>query len=127
MTERFIINISRFMLGGVYVLFGLNYFFSFMPMDALEREAAIRFMDGLHGSRYFFPFLKTVEVVMGLLLISGFYSALALIILMPVTLNIFLFNLFLNPTSLPLALIMMIAHLYLAWVHKPYYKGLLKK
>lgn len=127
MTERFITNMARFMLGGVLLLFGLNYFFNFVPMGTLEGAAAIKFMEGLNRSVYFMPFLKSVEIVVGLLLVTGFYTALALVILMPVTLNIFLFNLFLDPASFPLSLVMMIAHLYLFWVYREHYKGLLKK
>ncbi len=126
MNERFIINICRFMLGGVFLIFGLNYFFEFMPLGALEKQEAVEFMSGLDSAGYFFPFLRIVEISMGLLLISGFYTALALVILMPVNINIFLFNLFLDPTGFPLSLVMMIAHIYLAWVYREHYKGLFK-
>ncbi len=126
MTERFIINIARFLLGGILLIFGSNYFFNFMAIQPLESEAALNFMAGLHGAVYFMPFLKAVETVMGVLLITGFYVPLVLVILMPVNLNILLFNIFLNPGSLPLSLVMMASHLYLAWVYRHHYSALFR-
>ncbi len=127
MTERFVTNIARYLLGGVFLLFGLNFFFGFLPLDALERESAMKFMQGLHSSGYFMPFLKGVEIFMGLFLVLGFYVPLALVILMPVTLNVFLFNLFLDPASLPLSIVLLVSHIYLAWVYRSHYAGLFKK
>ncbi len=126
MSERFIINIARFLLGGIFLIFGSNYFFNFMAIQPLEGEAAVKFMKGLHGAFYFMPFLKVVETVSGVLLITGFYVPLVLVILMPVNLNILLFNLFLDPGSLPLSLVMMASHLYLAWVYRRHYRALFK-
>ncbi len=126
MTDRFMINIARYLLGGVFIIFGLNYFFNFIPFDAYIADDAVKFFDCLESAPYFMLFLKFVEISMGVLLISGFYVALALVVLMPVNLNIFLFNLFLNPGSLPLSLVMMIAHIYLAWVYRYHYTGLFK-
>lgn len=125
MTERFITNIARFALGGIFLIFGFDGFFEFMPGEVYEGDAG-KYMAGLRSAGYFMPFLKIVEIVMGLMLIAGLYTALALVILMPVTINIFLFNLFLNPSSLPLGIVVLLAHIYLAWVHRKQYAGLFK-
>ncbi len=112
------------MLGGVFLIFGLNYFIQFIePPYNLDSD----FIHGLYSTQYFMPLLKVVEISMGLLLILGYYLPLALIMLMPVNLNIFLFNLLIDPSSLPLSIVMMIAHIYLAWVYRSYYKDLFKK
>jgi putative oxidoreductase len=87
---------SRLLLGVIYFVFGLNGFLQFLPMPPLP-EGAMSFMGGLASSGYFFPFLKGTEVVAGLLLLTGFAAPLALIILAPITLNIFLFHFFLTP------------------------------
>jgi putative oxidoreductase len=87
---------SRLLLGVIYFVFGLNGFLQFLPMPPLP-EAAMSFMGGLASGGYFFPFLKGTEVIAGLLLITGFAAPLALVILAPITLNIFLFHFFLTP------------------------------
>ncbi len=87
---------SRYVLGLIYLVFGLNGFLQFLPMPPLP-EGAMAFMGGLAGSGYFFPFLKGTEVIAGALLLAGFAAPLALVILAPITLNIFLFHLFLTP------------------------------
>ncbi len=127
MTEKFITNISRFMLGGVFLLFGLNGLFDFMgPLQTLEGEAAQKFMKGLNNAVYFLPFLRIVEASMGFFLVFSIYVPFALVVLMPVNLNIFLFNIFLNPGSAPLSIVMMVAHIYLLWKYKEHYKYLFK-
>lgn len=90
--------VSRYLLGLIYFVFGLNGFLNFIPVpkDAFP-EAAMQFMTGLMGSGYFFPFLKGTEVVCGLLLLAGLWCPLALIILAPITINIILFHGILTP------------------------------
>jgi putative oxidoreductase len=99
---------SRYLLGVIYLVFGLNGFLQFLPMPPLP-EGAMAFMGGLAGSGYFFPFLKGTEVIGGALLLSGFAAPLALVVLAPITLNIFLFHFFLTPgfqnSVLPLVMI----------------------
>ncbi len=87
---------SRLLLGLIYVVFGLNGFLQFLPMPPLP-EAAASFMGGLASSGYFFPFLKGTEVLFGALLLVGYAAPLALVVLAPITLNIFLFHWFLTP------------------------------
>lgn len=88
--------VSRYLLGLIYFVFGLNGFFNFLPMPPLP-EQAMAFMGGLGGSGYFFPFLKGTEVLMGALLLSGFAVPLAYVILAPITINIVLFHAILTP------------------------------
>lgn len=61
---------SRYLLGTIYFVFGLNGFLQFIPMPPLP-EAAGSLMGALAATGYFFPFLKGVEVISGLLLLSG--------------------------------------------------------
>jgi putative oxidoreductase len=89
-------TVSRYLLGLIYFVFGLNGFLQFLPMPPLP-ESAMSFMGGLAGSGYFFPFLKGTEVVMGALLLAGFAVPLAYIVLAPITINILLFHFILTP------------------------------
>lgn len=89
---------SKIILGLIFFIFGLNGLIPFLPMTPPPMpEAAVAFTTGLAATKYFFPFLKLTEMICGLLLITGFASPLALIILAPITLNIFLFHIILTP------------------------------
>lgn len=87
---------ARWALGAIYFIFGLNGFLNFMPQPPLP-ESAVGFLSGLAGSGYFFPVLKGTEVFAGLLLLTSIAAPLALVILAPISLQIFLFHAFLTP------------------------------
>ncbi|PIS10748.1 MAG: acyltransferase [Bdellovibrio sp. CG10_big_fil_rev_8_21_14_0_10_47_8] len=95
----------------IFFVFGLNGFFQFLPMPASIPEAATQFSGALFATGYFFPVLKATEVLCGALLLSGFFAPVALIILAPITIQIFLFHAFLTPglqnLAMPLAIIIL--------------------
>jgi putative oxidoreductase len=106
---------ARIVLGLIYFVFGLMGLAMAVglmhPQMPPMPEAATRFNEGLFGSGYFLPELKITETTCGFLLLSGIAAPAALVIIAPVTLNIFLFHLFLTPgvKELPLPLLMVIA------------------
>lgn len=78
------------------------------------------FMKGLVATGYFLPLLKVTEIVCGLLLVSGFFVPLALVILAPIVLNIFMTHLMLAPEGLPTAIAIGLVTIYLAFFSKEY-------
>lgn len=113
---------ARVVLGLVFLVFGLNYFLQFLPMPPQD-GAAESFTTGLFLSGYFFPFLKALEVLIGIALLAGVLVPLVLVILMPISINILLFHLFLTD-SVALSVIIIGLHLYLAWGYRYYYTPL---
>ncbi len=103
---------SRLLLGLLFVVFGLNGFFSFLPAPEVPATAGA-FLGGLASSGYFFPVLKGTEVIAGLLLLTGIAAPLALVILAPITLHIFLFHALLTPglSNSVLPVVMIALHL----------------
>ncbi len=105
--------VARVLLGLCYFGFGIMgmFFMSKMTPPPMP-EAATGFMKGMMGTGYFFPLLKITEISGGLLLLTGFAAPLGLVLLAPVTLNIFLFHAFLTPgpTELILPSIMTFLH-----------------
>ena len=91
---------ARLFLGLVFTVFGLNFFLHFLPTPPPPPRAAT-FAGALFGSGYFFPLLKTTEVVAGLLLLAGRFVTLALAVLAPIVINIVGFHLFLAPAGMP--------------------------
>ena len=108
---------ARLLLGLVFTVFGLNFFLHFLPMPPAPPRAAA-FAGALFASGYLFPLLKATEVVVGLLLLGGLLVPLALAVLAPIIINIVGFHLFLEPSGLPLPLVLLVAELYLAWSYR---------
>lgn len=116
--------VSRIFLGLVFLVFGLNGFFNFLPAPPPE-GAAGAFIGGLAQSGYFFPLLKGTEVVIGILLIGNLFVPLALVMLVPINLNIFLFHVFLGPQGWQMGALLLLLNLLLAWHYRTYYRTVL--
>lgn len=102
----------RLILGFIFFVSGLNGFLNFIPPPQTPfPEPAMNFMGAMMGTTYFIPVLKAAETLCGALLLSGIAAPLALVILAPITLQIFFFHAFLTPglgnLILPLAMITM--------------------
>ena len=116
---------ARLFLGLVFTVFGLNFFLHFLPAVATTPRAA-SFAGALFASGYFFPLLKTTEVLAGLLLLRNRFVPLALAVLAPIVVNIVGFHLALAPAGLPVALAVLAAQLYLAWAHREAFAPMLR-
>jgi len=95
--------IARFVLGLVFVVFGLNGFLNFMPMGPVPALAG-QFFGALIESHYMAVVL-TLEIVSGLLLLTNSYALLATAFVAPIIVNILLFHIFMAPAGLPIAAI----------------------
>ena len=115
---------ARIFLGLILVLFGSNKFLGFMPMPPLPAEAA-QFMGALASSGYIFPVVGFVEVLVGVLLISGLFVPLALQLLAPISVNIMLFHLFLDLPGIGGAAVVSVLNLYLIFQYKSHYAKIL--
>ena len=90
-----LVLIARYLLGIIFFVFGLNGFLHFIPQPPLSTEA-MTFFGGLMAAPYFFPLLKGLEVISGLMLLSNKYVSLALALLAPIVVNIFLYHITLD-------------------------------
>lgn len=108
----------RILLGLVFVASGFS-FFMMKEMPKLEEPMAT-FFAGMAATKYFFYLLKGTEIICGLMLISGFFVPLALVVLAPVVLNIFLVHVFMAPEGLALAVGIGVVTAYLAFFSPQY-------
>src|SRR5258705_10344423 len=95
--------IARFVLGLVFVVFGLNGFLNFMPMGPVPALAG-KFAGALVQSHYMAVVMK-LEIVSGLFLLTNSYVLLATTFVAPIIVNILLFHIFMAPAGLPIAAI----------------------
>ena len=94
--------VARILLGLTFLVFGLNGFLNFLHMPMPPGPAG-QVMGVLFISHYLHV-VFVVEVIGGLLLLSGQFIPLGLILLGPVIVNILLFHTFLFPSGFPPAL-----------------------
>ena len=121
---KILIIIARVLLGLIFVVFGLNAFLHFIPMKLPEGLAG-EFMKALFMSHYFYV-VAVLQIVGGALLLLGRFVPLGLTLLGPVIVNILLFHIFLQPSGLPLALVVSALALFLLWANRQAFAGLLK-
>lgn len=62
--------------------------------------------------------VKAVEVIVGLMFITGKFLPLATVALAPITVCILLFHVALTPGEWPMSVVILICHLALAWTQK---------
>ncbi|MGA1204550.1 MAG: hypothetical protein ACO3ZW_01885 [Opitutales bacterium] len=113
-------------LGFALLVFGLNKFIEFMAPPALP-QPAIDLFGALAASGYILKMVALTEIITGVLLLSRLYSALALILLAPLSVNIVLFHLILAPSLSAGAPAYLLAgiNLYLLFQYLPKYKAIL--
>ena len=117
--------IARVLLGLIFVVFGSNIFLHFIPMPPLPATLAGDFSKALMQSHYIYV-VGLLQVIGGLLLLIGRYVPLGLMLLGPVIVNILLFHIFLEPTGLPVAIVVSVLALFLLWRHRANFAGLVK-
>jgi putative oxidoreductase len=113
----------------LWFLFASVVFLFQIKMEAPPLPAtAMNFMTALIGTGYLLTVVKVVELVCGLMLLTNRWAPLATVMLFPITVNIVLFHGFLdNPTSLPVCIGMLAAHLFLAFAYRKNYKTLFEQ
>jgi putative oxidoreductase len=116
-------KIVRIILGIILIVFGANKFLHFIPMEGPTGSAG-DFMNSLGATGYVLPFIGAMEIVIGALLLFKKWGAFALIVLVPISLNILLFHLFLDIPGVSLALLIVVLNGILIYKHWPQYKPL---
>jgi uncharacterized membrane protein YphA (DoxX/SURF4 family) len=114
--------IARYLLGLIFVVFGANGFLHFIPMPPPPGVAG-QFMGALFVS-HVLVVVFLLELIPGILLLVGRYVPLALVLLGPVIVNILLFHVFMAPSGLPLAAVVVILWGLTAWGVRSAFAGI---
>jgi putative oxidoreductase len=91
--------IARILLGLIFVFFGVNGYLNFLHAP-MPTGLAGQYLGVLSGTFYMY-FVSLVQLVGGVILLSGQFIPLALVLLGPVLVNILLFHLSFQPAGLP--------------------------
>ena len=115
--------IARLLMGLTFFVFGLNGFLRFIPAPPPTGLAGQ--FAGILFTSHLYVVIFAVQVIGGLLLLVNRFVPLALIILGPVIVNIFFFHLFMAPSGLPLAIVVVALWVIVAMRNKKYLAGIL--
>ena len=112
---RYVVIAARLLLGLMFVVFGLNLIWLFLPPPPHVPENAGAF-SGAMLSSHFVYLVAAAQVIPGVLLIVNQYVPLALVVLAAVIVNILAFHLTMWPQAIvPFPIIVTICWFIVAW------------
>jgi putative oxidoreductase len=114
--------IARVLLGLVFVVIGVNGFLNFIP-GSLPSGLAGQFLTILMQAHYV-PIISALQLGAGALLLVNRYVVLALVILGPIIVNIFLFHLLMDHSGIPVAVVLVVLWAVIALRHRQYLVGI---
>jgi putative oxidoreductase len=115
--------IVRILIGALLLFASLSYFFKFGEQPELVGDMKT-VMTGFMATKYLLPLAKLVELICGLSFVTGKFMKISSIILVPITLNILLINVFLMPEGIPIAAALLLGNLFIIYRNWDSYKGL---
>jgi hypothetical protein len=125
--ENFIVTFARLILGAFFLVTGLDGFLHVLP-EPVYAPAAQVMVSAVESTGYMIPLLKIMELGAALLLLTNRFVPLAVTVMAPVILNIFLFHAFLAPGSmLILASALLVLDLLLIFSFRHYYQDALER
>jgi len=116
---------AQVVAGIMLIVFGSNKFFGFLSMAAPAAEMGA-FLGALFATGYMFKIIAIVEILAGLAFVLNRCVALMAVVLMPVMLNAFLAHLFLDPSGIGGASILLVLTVVIMYGHKDRYRDILR-
>ncbi|MEQ6120968.1 DoxX family membrane protein [Reichenbachiella sp. MALMAid0571] len=116
--------IIRVLLGLLFVFASATYFLNLVPQPELTGDMKT-FNEGLDASGYIMPLVKAIELICGIAFVTGRFVPLATVVIFPIVVNILGVHAFLAPEGLPVAIFTLLATLFLAYINKDHYQGLM--
>ena len=116
--------IVRILLGLMFAFASIAFFFKLVPVPEPTGDLKI-FNDGIVTSVYLMPTVKVFELLCAIAFLSGRFVPLATVVIFPIILNILMVHVFLQPEGLPIAILLFIGNLFLAYYYRDRYKGIL--
>lgn len=117
---------ARLLLGFGFLVFGLNGFLHFMTTPPVSAQAGA-LLGAFAKTGYFFPMIKTLEIMVGILLLMNLFAPFAIVLITPVLIGITTIHLFLNPAGLPIMIVLHFLHGILLFGYRDYYRTLFVK
>jgi putative oxidoreductase len=120
-------TIFRVLLGFIYLVFGLDYFLHFIPYEPNHTGRVAAFKAGLKGVGYFYPMIKSIQIVGGISLLINQYAPFFAVVLFPISINVFLYHTILVPSGWLMGVLLIVPNLFLGYAYRKYYSGMFVK
>jgi putative oxidoreductase len=117
-------TVSRILLGFIYLVFGLDYFLLFIPYQPNHTGRVAAFKAALMGVGYFYPMIKSIQIVGGISLLVNRYAPFFAVVLFPISLNVLLYHTILVPSGWLMGVFLIVPNLFLGYAYRKYYSGM---
>lgn len=121
---RFVPHIIRILMGLMFLFFGLNGFFNFMPAPKEMPADVMTVLGGLMKGGYM-QVVSGTEVFAGILLLVNRFVPLSLALIAPIVVGIITFHIYVAPATIMPGLVVAAMELYLAWAYRTSFKPML--
>ena len=111
-------------LMGLLLLFASIVFLFNIPMDKPAMGADVQAYNTGLATVHLMNIVKVIELICGLLFVTGRFVALANLVIFPIVINILLFHATLAPSGVPAAAFLLIGCLFLAYYYRDRYAPL---
>ena len=115
--------VARYLLGLIFMVFGLNGFLNFVHQPPPANPVAIQFLVAVSAS-HFAAFFFLLQVLGGLLLLFSFFVPLALTLLAAELYNILAFHVTMAPASIAPALVASVLWVLVFLQYRESFKGI---
>jgi putative oxidoreductase len=116
-------DLPFYLLGLVFVVFGLNWFLKFMPIPDMP-DGIIKDYMNILGSTGYMNVVKICEVLFGLMLLIPKTRALGAILIAPVVVNILLFEMLVAKEA-GIAIALLLINITAIYLNKDKYQAML--
>lgn len=120
---KYAVLVVRLLLGLAFVVIGSNHFLKFMEMGSPDLPAPAKSFVAAIVPTGYMSAVKVIEFTGGLLLLTGLFVPLGLVLLTPVLVNIAFYDIFLMQKP-GLGMIFLAMAIFLIWAYRPYFLAL---
>ncbi|MBI3221355.1 MAG: DoxX family protein [Bacteroidetes bacterium] len=124
--KKKIILVASILFGLMFINAGLNKFFNYIPVPADIPEHLAKFMAAIMEIGWLWPLLGAMEVIGGILFITNKFRALGAIIIFPMMVGILLTHIFVDQTTLPVAIVLMAINLWVMYENREKYLPMIR-
>src|SRR5512141_166024 len=124
-ASRIATAIVRFLLGLMFLVFGLNGFLNFMPAPKDLPPDVITVSTGLMKGGYM-TVVSATQIIVALLLFTNRFVPLGLVLLAPIVVGIITFHIAIAPATIGPGLVVLVMELYLAWAYRGAFRTILR-
>lgn len=121
-----ILTVVSVLFGLLLINGGLNKFFNYMPVPDDIAEEMLKDMNAIVEISWLMPLIALAEITGGLLIIFPKTRAFGAVVVFPVMVGVLLTHIFVDPSGLPIALVIWAILLWILFENREKYKHLFK-